>query len=139
MSQLIRQSRPWSRERVSLPRRVRRLLWLLLWAQLAWAIWLSIILVTGNASCAGTVCTVATLDGRVVPLLVCSVVSLTGLAFVAVMTRGLSSTDCRETAGLTVSLAAGGVALLGVAALLCVIAIVLLVFAVLFGTMTFTP
>jgi hypothetical protein len=70
---------------------------------------------------------------------VCSVVSLTGLAFVAVMTRGLSSTDCRETAGLTVSLAAGGVALLGVAALLCVIAIVLLVFAVLFGTMTFTP
>jgi hypothetical protein len=54
------------------------------------------------------------------------------------MTRGLTSTNCRETAGLTVSVAAGCVALLGVAALLSVIAIVVLAFGVLIGTLTVT-
>jgi hypothetical protein len=123
---------------VSLPRRVRRLLWLLILAQLTWAIWLTTVIMTETASCAGTVCTIATLDGRVVLLLVCSVLSLAVLGAVAVMTRGLSSTNFRETAGLTVSVAVGCVALLGVAALLSVIAIVLLAFGVLFGTMTVT-
>ena len=118
--------------------RVRRLLWLLILAQLTWAIWLNTVIMTGTDSCAGTVCTIATLDGRVVLLLVCSVLSLAVLGGVAVMTRGLSSTNFRETAGLTVSVAVGCVALLGVAALLSVIAIVLLAFGVLFGTMTVT-
>lgn len=139
LSQFVGRSRPWSRERVSLPRRVRRLLWLLIVAQLTWAIGLTTITMTGPASCAGRVCTIATLDGRVALLLVCSLLSLVGLVGVAVVTRGLASTDSRETAGLTVSVLAGGVALLGVAALLSVIAIVLLALAVLFGTMTVTP
>lgn len=137
LTQFIRQSRPWARERVILSRRVRRLVWLLILTQLAWATWLWA-LVTDAVSCTGRVCTVITLDGQATLLLVCSVVSLAGLIAVALVTRGLSATDGRETAGLTVSVAAGGVALLGVAALACVVAIVLLAFAVAFGTMTAT-
>lgn len=136
LAQFIRQSQPWSRERVALPRRVRCLVWLLVTLQLIWAVWLSTLL-TG-ALCTGRLCAVATLGGQVTLLLACSLVSLAGLGGVAVVTRGLSATDGRESAGLTVSVAAGGVALLGVLAVACVLAVVLLAFAVLFGTMTAT-
>lgn len=138
LSQFVRQSQPWHRERVILTRRVRRLLWLLITTQLLWAAWLGVVL-TGTVSCTGRLCTVATLDGRVTLLLVCSLVSLAGLGLVAAVTRGLSATDGREVAGLTLSVATGGVALLGVIAVACVLAIVLLALAVLFGTMTATP
>ena len=81
----------------------------------------------------------ATLGGRVTLLLICSLASLAGLGIVAAVTRGLSATDGHETVGLTVSVAAGAVSLLGVAAVVCVLAVVLLALALLFGTMTATP
>lgn len=135
LSQLLRRRQAWSRERVAIPRPVRRLLWLLILAQLAWAAWLTLMVTTGTNTCAGIVCTVATLDGHLALLLLCSALSLGGLVTVAIVTRGLSSSDGRETSGLTVSIATGGVALLGVTALLCVLAILTLTAVILFATL----
>ena len=138
VAKLLRHSRAWSRERVPVGRNVRRVLWLALPVQLVWAGGLAL-LMSAAVSCSAPVCTIATLGGRVGPLFVCATISLALLGGLVLTTRGLSSTDCREAASLTFAVATGSIALIGVAAVLCVVAIVLITFAVLFGTMTVTP
>ena len=137
LSEFIRRSRPWSDERAMVPRCVRRVLWFMLPAQLVWAVWLTT-LVTGLRSCDGAVCVMATLDGRPTLLLIFSLISLAAVGFVAIRTRGLSSSNGRETAALIVAIASGGLALLGIAALLSVVGIVLATLGVFSGAMTAT-
>ncbi len=138
LSQFARLSRPWSRQRVLVPVRVRRVLWFALPVQLVWATWLAA-LMSGVVSCGRPVCTVATLDGRVGFLFVCAMISIILLTGLAVTTRGLSTTDCREAASLTCAVASGSLALLGVAAVLSLVAVVVITFAVFFATMTVSP
>ena len=55
------------------------------------------------------------------------------------MTRGFAEGNGWEVAGIAVAGAAGGIALLGVAALVFGLAIVLVTFVAFFGALTFTP
>ena len=107
---------PWSRERVPLPRQLRRALWITIPVELFWAIWLATI-VTGATSCDGPICTVATLNHHAAALLACGVFSIAGLAGLVPTTRGFARCNGIEVIGLAIVSAAGGAALLGVAAL----------------------
>lgn len=138
LEQFLRRSRSWTRERIAIPLRVRRLLWGMVPIHLIWSTWLALVLAE-VAPCEGSVCTVVTLDGRAALLLICSISSLVVLVGVAASTRGLRSSNCGETAWLTAAAGAGGVALLGITALLWVVALVLMALAVLFGIMTLSP
>ena len=138
LSDFVRHSQPWSRLCVPLPRRLRRALWALGPVVLLWAIWL-LTIVTGATRCDGPICSVATLDHHAAVLLVFAVVCLTGLVGLAPTTRGLSQCNGREVVGIGVAAAAGGAALLGIAALLLGAVIVLTVFAAFFAALTATP
>jgi hypothetical protein len=139
LSDFIQRSQPWSSERVPGPRRLR---WAALWAlvpvELFWAIWLATI-VTGATACRGPICTVITLDHHAAALLACGVFSVAGLAGLIPTTRGFSRCNGPEVIGLALATAAGGALLLGIAALIIGVLILLLVPAtfVLASTATF--
>ena len=135
LSEFLRHSQPWSRERAPLPLRFRRTLWLLVPVELLWGIWL-VTIVTGATRCDGPTCSVATLDRHAAVLLVLAVLCLTGLVGLAPATRGLAQCNGREMAGLGVAAAAGGASLLGIAALLLGAAIVLIVLAAFFAALS---
>ena len=118
---------PWSRERVPLPRSLRYALWALIPVELPWAAWL-VAIVSGVSPCDGRICTVATLNHAAV-LLACAAICIVGIALLVPFTRGLSECNGREVVGLAIASAAGGVALLGVGALLVAAAIVLVLLA----------
>ena len=132
LSAFVRQSQPWSRVRAPLPRRLRRVLWALVPVELLWCTWL-VIMITDGSLCQGPTCSVATLNGHAAVLLVFAVLCLTGLLGLAPSTRGLSECNGGEVVGLCVAAAAGGVALLGIAALLLGAGIVLTIFAAFFA------
>ena len=121
-------SQPWSRERIAIPRRLRRVLWALMPVQLVWATLLATILAE-NIRCDGPICSVATLNRHEVVLLACALLCIISLAGLAPATRGLSWCDGRELVGLTIAAVAGGVAVLGIATLIIGTAIALLVLA----------
>jgi hypothetical protein len=117
IQEFVQRSQPWGRERVPLPRQLRRALWALIPLQLLWAIWLVTVL-SGSSPCEGPICTVATLNHHSAILLACGVICLIGLVGLAIPTRGLSRCNGREVAGLSLAATAGGASLLGIAALI---------------------
>jgi hypothetical protein len=121
-------SQPWSRERIAIPRRLRRILWALMPVQLLWATLLATIL-TENIACDGVICSVVTLNRHEVVLLACALLCIIGLAVLAPATRGLSWCDGREVVGVIIAAVAGGVTLLGIATLIIGTAIALVVLA----------
>jgi hypothetical protein len=94
--------------------------------ELFWAIWLATI-VTGSTACRGPICTVITLDHHAAALLACGVFSVAGLIGLIPTTRGFSRCNGVEVIGLAIALAAGGAALLGIAALIIGALILLIV------------
>ena len=128
LSDFVAHSRPWSRERVPVPRRLRWSLWALLPMELFWAIWLATI-VTGSTACRGPMCTVITLDHHAAALLACGVFSVAGLMGLIPTTRGFSRCNGLEVIGLTVATAASGASLLGIAALITGALILLIILA----------
>jgi hypothetical protein len=128
LSNFVRRSQPWSRQRVPLPRRLRRTLWTLVPIELVWGIWLWTI-TTGASPCDGPICTVATLNHHAAVLLGCAIVCVAGLLGIAAVNRGLSQCGGREVVGIGVAAGAGGTALLGIAALLVGALIVLIILA----------
>jgi hypothetical protein len=125
VSDFIESSQSWSRERVPLPRRLRWALWGTLPIELFWAIWLATI-VSGASPCEGPICTIATLHHHAAALLACGAFSFAGLIGLIPTTRGFARCNCIEIVGLAIASAAGGVALLGIGALLVAAAIVLI-------------
>ena len=128
LSDFVEQSQPWSRVRTPVPRRLRRVLWALISIEFLWGVWL-VIMTVGPSSCDGSVCSVATLNHHAAVLLALAVLCLTGLLGLAPTTRGFSECNGGELLGLCVAAAAGGAALLGIAALLLGVGIVLIIFA----------
>jgi hypothetical protein len=94
--------------------------------ELFWVIWLATI-VTGATACRGPICTVITLDHHAAALLACGVFSVAGLIGLMPTTRGFSRCNGVEVIGLAIALAAGGAALLGIAALIVGAVILLIV------------
>jgi hypothetical protein len=137
LSDFIQRSKPWSQERVATPGGLRLALFALIPLQTFWAIWLATI-VTGATSCRGPICTVATLDHHAAALLACGVFCITVLVALIPMTRGFSKCNGREVIGLASAAAAGGTALLGLAALISGVLIVMLLFATLILASTAT-
>jgi hypothetical protein len=131
LGDFVRRSRPWSRQPVPLPRRLRRNLWVLVPVELLWAIWLWTT-TTGGSPCDGPICTVATLNHHAAVLLGCAIACVAGLLGLAVVTRGLSQCGGREVVGVGIAVGAGGTALLGLAALLVGALVVLIIFAFFF-------
>jgi hypothetical protein len=128
LDNFIQRSWSWGREQVLLPRRLRGTLWALIPVQILWAIWLTKIL-TEARPCGGPICRVATLGHHPALLLACAVISVTGLVGLIPFTRGLSRSNDRELVGIAAASAAGGIALLGIAALLTGVVIALLLLA----------
>ncbi len=138
LSDFIKRSQPWSRERVPVPRRLRLALWAQIPVELFWTIWLATI-VTGATSCRGTICMVTTLDYHAAALLACGVFCVSGLAGLGLTTRGFFRCNGTEVIGLAIASAAGGASLLGIAALMAGALILLIILAifVLASTATF--
>jgi hypothetical protein len=128
LADFVASSRPWSQERVPMPRRLRLALWALLPVQLFWAVWLATI-VTGSTACRGPICTVVTLDHHAAALLACGVLCVAGLVGLIPTTRGFSRCNGPEVLGLAVATAASGASLLGIAALMTGALIVLIILA----------
>jgi hypothetical protein len=124
----VQSSQPWSRQAVSVPRRLRWALWTLLPLELGWGIWLVTVL-TGDTSCDKTICAVMTLGDHVAVLLACAVVCVGGLIALVPFTRGFSQCNSRQVAGVAVASVLGVVALLGIAALIIGAVIGLIVLA----------
>jgi hypothetical protein len=137
LSDFVRRSEPWSRQRVSLPGRLRRSLWILIPIDLIWGIWLWTI-TTGATACDGPICTVATLNDHPAVLLALAAMCVAGLAGLAPITRGFSRCGGREVAGVGMAAAAGATALLGVATLLIGALIILVMLAALIVAFTAT-
>jgi hypothetical protein len=110
-------SQPWGLERVPVPRRLQRTLWLLILVELCWAIWLATI-VSGASPCDGPICMVATLHHHAAALLACGVFCVAALVGLIPTTRGFSECNDIEVIGLTFASAAGSASLLGIAALI---------------------
>jgi hypothetical protein len=85
----------------------------------------------GATVCDGPICTVVTLGHHPAVLLGFAAMCVAGLAVLVPFTRGLAQCNSREVVGLAIAATAGGVARLGIAALLIGAAIVLIVFATL--------
>jgi hypothetical protein len=128
LADFVASSRPWSQERVAIPRRLRGALFALIPVELFWAIWLATI-VTGSTACRGPICTVTTLDHHAAELLACGVFSVAGLMGLIPTTRGFSRCNGLEVVGLTVAMAASGASLLGIAALITGALILLIILA----------
>jgi hypothetical protein len=128
LSNFVRHSQPWSRVRAPVPRHLRRVLWALIPIEILWGVWL-VIMTVSPSSCDGSICSVATLNHHAAVLLAFAVLCLTGLLGLAPTTRGFSQCNGGELVGLCVAAAAGGAALLGIAALLLGVGIVLTIFA----------
>jgi hypothetical protein len=105
---------------------------------LLWGIWLWTI-TTGASPCDGPICTVATLNHHATLLFGCAIVCVVGLLALSAVTGGLSECGGREVVGIGIAAAAGGAALLGIAALLLGAVIALTIFAVFFAALTPTP
>ncbi len=124
-------TRPWSQERVSLPRRLTAVLWVLISLQLVWDAVL-VTLVRGDMPCRGPICTIGTLNHHAAALLACGVFCVIGLVGLIPTTHGLSKGNGIEVSGLTLASAAGGVSLLGIATLVIAAVIILALFAIFF-------
>jgi hypothetical protein len=85
--------------------------------ELFWVIWLATI-VSGTASCRGAICRVVTLGHNAAALLACGVFCVTVLTVLVPFTRGLARCNGWQIVGAAAASAAGGVALLGIAALM---------------------
>ncbi len=121
-----------------MPAHLRSVGWTLLSIGVVWGLCLALIL-TQVLPCTGMVCRVATLGHHTAVLLGFAGVCASALIGIAVTTRGFSKGNGWEVTGIAIAGAAGGIALLGVAALLSGLAIVLATFVVFFGALTFTP
>ena len=97
----VQSVQPWSRERVPVPRQLRRALWITIPVELFWAIWLATI-VTGATSCDPAICTVATLNHHAAALLACGAFSIAGLAGLVPTTRGFAKCNGIEVIGLAI-------------------------------------
>jgi hypothetical protein len=126
---LVQSSRSWNRERVPLPRRLRGTLWAFIPVEFLWGIWLVAIL-TGATPCSGPICTVATLHQHAALLLPCAITSVIGLLSLFPLTRGLSHCNDREFIAVAATTAAGCIALLGIAALLTGVMVVLMLIGI---------
>jgi hypothetical protein len=129
LQDFLQTSQSWNRERVPIPRRLRGTLWALIPVQLIWGICL-VTLLTGARPCGGPLCTVATLGHHAALLLACAVISVTGLVGLIPFTHGLSQCNDREVIGIAAASAAAGIALLGIAALLTGVVIVLILLVI---------
>src|SRR4051794_13191924 len=92
-------SQPWCLERVPVPRRLQRMLWLLIPVELCWAIWLATI-VSGASPCDGAICMVATLHHHAAALLACGVFCVAALVGLIPTTRGFSRCNDIEVIAL---------------------------------------
>jgi hypothetical protein len=126
LSDFVRSSQPWSRERLPLPSRLRHTLWAIIPVELLWGIWLVTIL-SGSTQCGGPICTIATLNHHTAVLLACAAICIAGLGALAPATRWLSQCNGREVVGVATATAAGAAALLGIAALLASVVVALIV------------
>jgi hypothetical protein len=134
----LQTSRPWSRERTPIPRRLQLSLWALLPFEVLWAIWLGTIL-TRATPCSGLICTVATLHHHAAALLACGASCIAGLAGLMPTTRGFAKCNGIEMAGLASASAAGGASLLGIGALMLGAVIGLIVLAAFVLAFTAAP
>ena len=100
---------------------------------------LALAITSGVGSCDGPICAVATLNHHAALLLGCAIVCVAGLLALSTITLGLSECGGREVIGTAGTAAAGGAALLGIAALLFGAVIVLTIFAAFFAALTPTP
>jgi hypothetical protein len=137
LQEYVSTTKPWSRERVPVPRRLRWALWAVIPVELFWAVWLATI-VTGATACRGPICRVTILDHHAAALLACGIFCVVGLVGLMPMTRGFSKGNDREVIGLAIAAAAGGASLLGLAAFMigALILVALLVIFVLASTAT---
>ena len=126
--EFVDNSRPWSRERVAVPRRLRWALWALVPVELFWAVWLATI-VTGATACRGPICTVTTLDHHAAVLLACGIFCICCLVGLVFTTRGFSKCNGIEVIGLAIATAAGAASLLGITALIIGALILLIILA----------
>jgi hypothetical protein len=133
----LQQSSGWASERIPLLRHLRWALWALIPVDFFWSVWLATI-VTGTTSCRGPICTVATLGHHAAALLACGVFCVAVLAGLMPCTQGFSRCNGIEVIGLVIAVAAGVVALLGIAALLIGAVIVLIVLATFLLALTAT-
>ena len=134
----VRRSVPWSAEPIPLPPRLRRAIWVLIPVQLVWGLWLGLI-TAGASSCGGAVCRVATLGQHPAVLLGCSVVCLVGLVILAPFTHGFARANAGEVTGLIIATVAGGVTVLGIAALGTAILLAVIVIGAFLAAFSFTP
>jgi hypothetical protein len=125
LQNFVQASRPWSRKRTALPRRLRAALWAFIPIELFWAVWLATI-VTGATACRGSICTIATLDHHAAALLGCGVFSVATLLALIPTTRGFSKCNGIGAIGLAVASAAGGISLLGITALIASLVVLII-------------
>jgi hypothetical protein len=133
----VKRVRSGRSERVPVPRRLRWTLWVWILIELGWAIWL-VASLSGPTACHGRLCTIATLRHHEAALLACTALCIIGLTALAFPTRALSQCDGKEVIGLAIASAAGGAALLGIAALLIVGVIAVMLIAIFFLAFTAT-
>jgi hypothetical protein len=129
LQDFVQSSRPWSQERVPVPRRLQWALWTLIPIELFWGLWLATI-VNGATACRGPICTVATLNHHAAALLACGVLSLAALVGLIPFTCRFSRCNGVEVIGLALASVAGGASLLGIAALIIAALIVLIAIAI---------
>ncbi len=123
---VARGARAWGRRPVDLPRPVTVLLWSLLGASALVGGWLAAV-ARGAAACSGPVCGVATLGGHAPLLAVLAAAAVLGLTGSAFATRGLTEADGPALTVILASALAGGVAVVGV---LAVVALALFALAI---------
>jgi hypothetical protein len=119
LQDFVQSSRPWSQERVPVPRRLQWALWTLIPIELFWGLWLATI-VNGATACRGPICTVAALNH----------LSLAALVGLIPFTCRFSRCNGVEVIGLALASVAGGASLLGIAALIIAALIVLIAIAI---------
>lgn len=131
---LVARSRAWDRQAEGLPRSVTCAFWITAMAAAGVGTWLAAVL-TGQASCSGVVCTIATLGDHPRLLVILAAFCVVALVGLAPFTRGLTRAGGLQLALMTVAAVAGAGSLLGVAAvvvltvtvaLMAVVALVLL-------------
>ena len=139
LAEFIRGSQPWGAERVPLPTRLRRLLWVLMPTDLVWGTMLAAVALGPGTCGEDRVCQVATLGDRSPILALCAGVSLLGLAMLAIPTQGLARADAKEVTGLTIAAIVGALALTGVFALLVAVLAGLTIVTAFWAVFTYQP
>jgi len=138
LSHFLKSIRSWTQERIRVPRGLRSALLILILLELFWVIWLATI-VTGATSCRGPICAVATLDHHAAALLACGAFCIAALATLFPATLGFSKCNRAEVMALLIAASAGGLSLLGLAAVIIGALIALIILATFVLGITATP